>query len=167
MSRTKEQVAGAHAATLGFSPDETEDRRTGEDRRNWSVSTFISASFKRRRRSGRRVEDRQHGYVDWYEPQLLFVVISILLLSFADAVLTLNLLKMGAVEVNSFMAYLIERDIQLFAWTKMTLTGLCLVVLAAHANFRWLRMFRVERTLHLILPAYVLLITYEIVLLNS
>ena len=143
------------------------DRRSGDDRRRWSLTTFFSATSKRRRRAGRRQEDQYLGYVDWYEPRILYIVLGILLLSFADAVLTLNLLRMGAVEVNTFMAFLIERDIHLFAWTKMALTGFCLVVLAAHARFHWLRMFRVERTLHLILPAYAMLITYELALLNS
>ncbi len=142
------------------------DRRSGQDRRSPSFSTFLSASTKHRRRDGRREADRNRPYVDWYEPKVLYLVIGILLLSFADAVLTLNLLKAGAVEVNSFMAYLIEKDIQLFAAIKMALTGLCLVVLAAHANFRWLSIFRVERTLQLILPAYILLIVYELTLLH-
>jgi len=162
VSRSEQQTSCAE-----LPPGVADDRRSGEDRRKWSLSTFMSASSKRRRREGRRLQDQHLGYVDWYEPKLLYVVLGILILSFVDAVLTLNLLKIGAVEVNSFMAFLIEKDIQLFAWTKMALTGLCLVVLAAHANFRWLRMFRVERTLHLILPAYALLITYELVLLNS
>lgn len=166
MARIQEQPAGGEATAAALPPYIAVDRRNGPERRNWSVTTFISGSFKSRRRHGRRFDDQERSYVDWYEPRLLYVVLGILLLSFADAVLTLNLLKIGAVEVNSFMAYLIEKDIQLFAWTKMALTGLCLVVLAAHANFRWLRIFRVERTLHLILPAYVVLIIYEITLLN-
>jgi len=166
MPRIDEHSASREASAVALSPYAGVERRVGKERRSWSLSTFISGSVKTRRRNGRRLSDQHRGCVDWYEPRLLYMVLGILLLSFADAVLTLNLLKIGAVEVNSFMAYLIEKDIQLFAWTKMALTGFCLVVLAAHANFRWLRMFRVERTLHLILPAYVLLIAYEITLLN-
>lgn len=166
MARIENQSACGEATAAALPHYIAVDRRNSPERRTWSVTTFISGSLKSRRRNDRRLDDQDRSYVDWYEPRLLYVVLGILLLSFVDAVLTLNLLKIGAVEVNSFMAYLIEKDIQLFAWTKMALTGFCLVVLAAHANLRWLKMFRVERMLHLILPAYVCLIVYEITLLN-
>ena len=85
----------------------------------------------------------------------------------ADAVFTLTLLSRGAIEVNPFMAWLIETDIQLFAIIKMALTGVCLIFLVMHINFRIYRLLKVNHVLYACLPLYALLIAYEMVLLTK
>jgi hypothetical protein len=105
--------------------------------------------------------------VDWHEPHLMFLAIVILLLSMADAFLTLTLLLHGAEEVNPVMRFLIERTPRLFALTKMALTGAGIVVLVALARARLFRIFRISNIIHWCMLGYVALIVYEAWLLQQ
>jgi hypothetical protein len=68
----------------------------------------VYGSFRpRRRRPPRRLDDSRYQAVDWHAAHLLAVAIGILLLSVADAFMTVTLLSGGAVEVNPVMAALI------------------------------------------------------------
>ncbi len=90
------------------SPPASGERRERSDRRRrvwWSV---VYGSFRpRRRRPPRRLDDSRYQAVDWHAAHLLAVAIGILLLSVADAFMTVTLLSGGAVEVNPVMAALI------------------------------------------------------------
>src|SRR5882757_10096293 len=114
------------------------ERRTRADRRGrvwWSV---WYGSFNPRRRSpARRQGDPRFHSLDWHSAHLLAVAISILLLSVADAFLTLVLLQGGAAEVNPIMAALIYRSVATFAALKMGMTsvGVMLMVFLAHYRF--------------------------------
>jgi hypothetical protein len=88
----------------------------------------------------------------------------ILVLCTADAIMTLNLLRIGAQEANFFMAHLIERDEFLFGATKMALTGLGLILMVMYARFRVFRLIRVHNILRIFFFGYFALISYEIVL---
>ncbi len=103
-------------------------------------------------------------YVDWHQPQLLYMTLAILLLCTADAILTLNLLALGAREVNVFMARLINHDVYVFSATKMALTGVGLVFLVLHANFKLFHVIEVRKLLKAFLVFYIGLIAYEIYL---
>jgi len=107
----------------------------------------------------------REGIVDRHEPRLLLSTLGILLLSLTDAVFTLTLLQHGAVELNSFMAVLIETDVQLFVAGKMAITAVCLIFLLIHAKFRIFRVVRISTLLYGFLSIYGLLIAYELVLL--
>ncbi len=135
------------------------DRR----RRHWRA--LLWGTVRARRRRARRACDRTGYYVDWYESHLLFVAVAVLLLSCADAALTLTLLQTGAEEANFLMAWLIDTDLTLFAGVKLGLTGMGLVVLVMHARFRVFRSVKVSHVLHLLVPVYLLLTVYEIALL--
>ena len=63
------------------------------------------------------------------------------------------------------MARLIERDLYLFAWTKMFLTGLGAAVLAVYGPRKVCRRVKGTHLLCGFFAAYVLLVLYEIVLL--
>lgn len=142
------------------------NRRLETDRRKLTLKTLCRGVTDARRRQLRRSEDQcQGGYVDRHEPRLLLSTLGILLLSLTDAVLTLTLLQHGAVELNSFMAVLIETDVQLFVAAKMAITAVCLIFLLIHAKFRIFRVVKISMLLYAFLSIYGLLIVYELVLL--
>ena len=99
--------------------------------------------------------------VDWHEPHLLLLSLMILLLSITDAFLTLTLLTHGATEANPLLAYILVSAPELFAGTKLALTGVSILVLVALARARVFRVIRVSAIMHTSLLVYVALICYE------
>ena len=120
-----------------------------------------------RRLRARRSSDRASHYVDWYDARLLLSGLGILTCCCIDAFFTLQLLQMGATELNTLMAYLIETDIQRFVNLKIAITALSVILLIIHGRYRLFRAMRVEHLLHASLAAYVALIGWEIVLLTN
>jgi hypothetical protein len=153
------------AATV---PSAGDDRRERRDRRHrvwWSV-IYGSFNPRRRRPSRRRLEQRYHS-LDWHDAHLLAVAIGILLLSAADALMTLRLLDVGADEVNPIMAAVVYRSAAVFATVKMTLTGLSVMVMVMLARYRFMRMVRVDVVMYAVLVAYSALLTYEFWMLRK
>lgn len=105
--------------------------------------------------------------IDWHEPYLLFLSVMILLLSVADAFLTLTLIMGGAEEANPLLAFILRERPELFAVVKMGLTGLGVLVLVAVARSRLFQVMRAGIVLQGIFVAYVALIAYEWWLLRS
>lgn len=143
----------------------TEQRLT--DRRSTSLSTIHGTLFMNRRRVSRRDGDHLDSYVDWYGHLPLVATVSIILLCCADAFLTTVLISAGAVELNILMDWLIQRNIQLFAAVKMAVTGVALVVLVMHFNFRIYKFLAVRYILYALVPVYSLLIYHELSMLAS
>ncbi len=131
-----------------------------------SLRSFLKGGITPRRRNGRRA-DEQHLPIDWHEPYLLFLSVMILLLSVADAFLTLTLIMGGAQEANPLLAFILRDHPDLFAVIKMTLTGAGVLVLVAVARSRLFRIMRVGVVLQGIFVAYVALIAYEWWLLRT
>lgn len=150
------------AGALAVSPE----RRCCLDRRRLSWRTFLQGSVTPRRRSNRR-DNEYEGLLDWHEPHLLFLAIMILLLSVADAFLTVTLIARGAEEANPVMAYLLEQAPRLFAFVKMAFTGTGLIVFVALARARVFRVIRISNIIHWCMLGYVLLILYEAWLLRQ
>jgi hypothetical protein len=142
------------------------DRRKTPDRRQMSLRTFIQGGLNPRRRRGRRQSDA-HFLVDWHEPHLLFLAVAILLLSVADAFMTLTLLTRGAVEANPFLDYVLRSHPEIFAAAKMALTGFGVLVLVALGRARVFRIIRVSAIMHWFMLGYAALIGYEWWLLHS
>ncbi len=140
-------------------------RSSGGERRRNSLFSHLYGGFRPRRRQHRRAGDRDVVVLDWHESRMLYLTLGILLLSATDAVFTLNLLKVGAAEVNLLMGKLIERDLYLFALTKMLLTGLGVCVLAFHGERKVCRLVPGIHLLYAFLGAYAVLVLYEAVLL--
>ena len=140
------------------------DRRYSQDRRKKTWWSLCYGGVRPRRRSHRRDADSFSGHTDWLDSELLYLTLGILVLCTADAIMTLNLLNMGAREANIFMAHMIEKDEFLFGATKMALTGLGLILLVMHAPFRLFRLIRVQNLLRIFFFAYCALIGYEIVI---
>jgi hypothetical protein len=146
--------------------DRAIERRT-IDRRRANSHTLLGALFKCRRRNGRRHQDEHNTYTDWYGPWPLVATLLIIILCCVDAFLTLILLDKGAVELNVLMDILIQKDTQLFTIVKVTVTGLALVILVLHFNFRVYRVIAVRYLIYAFVPMYMLLIAHEINMLYS
>jgi len=144
------------------------DRRERKDRRIRAFWSILYGSFNpRRRRPARRLNDSRFHPIDWYSAHLLAVSIGILLFSAADAFLTGILLLHGADEINPIMAVLVYRSVAAFAAFKMTMTGVCLVVMVFLARYRFMRVIRVELVMYAVLVIYAWLIGYEIWMLRG
>jgi hypothetical protein len=142
------------------------DRRSGVDRRRLTLGSFLRGGITPRRRNGRRAGEH-HLPIDWHEPYLLFLSLTILLLSVADAFLTLTLIMGGATEANPLLAFILRDHPELFAVVKMGLTGVGVLVLVAVARSRLFRIMRVGFVLQGLFVAYVALIAYEWWLLHT
>lgn len=138
------------------------DRRTGTDRRHFGLRTLLGGGLRARRRRGRRASDHALPIVDWHDPHLLAVSMTILLLCSADAWLTLLLLTRGATEANPFMATLIEHDLVVFTGAKMLLTGLGVALLVVLARVRVAGPLRAWHLLYLVVAGYAGLVAYEL-----
>jgi len=144
------------------------ERRDRTDRRNRVLWSIVYGSFNpRRRRPPRRVGDSRFHSLDWHSSHLLAVSIGILLLSVADAFMTVRLLAGGAVEVNPVMAVVVYRSAAGFAALKMALTGISVTIMVLLARYRFLRMVRVDVVMYLVFAGYVVLLAYECRLAQS
>jgi hypothetical protein len=104
--------------------------------------------------------------MDWHGAHLLAVSIGILILNVADALLTVELLSRGAIEVNPVMAVLIDGNPTVFASLKMAMTGLSVILLVVLGCYRFMRVLRVELILYGVLIAYLVLIGHELDMLQ-
>ncbi len=144
------------------------ERRKSQDRRSMKGAFRLAAGKKSlRRKSGRRAEDHATGYyTDRHDAPLLLVAMSVLLFSALDSIFTLQLVARGAEELNPFLKMLMEIDVNLFAWGKMAITAVVLVVLVSHANYVVFGKFRIRTLLLFSLGFYVCLIIYQVGLLT-
>jgi len=141
------------------------DRRTGKDRRQRQWYGLIHGHSKRRRLLPRRVTEQHLAIVDWHHPQWLLVGILIVLLSVFDAFATLTLMSRGATEANPLMAPLVTGSGHGFAYWKLGLTIVGVLVLTALARIRLYGRLRVGALLYFVLFVYVCLVCYECLLL--
>ncbi|ADE14604.1 conserved hypothetical protein [Nitrosococcus halophilus Nc 4] len=141
------------------------DRRGRRERRATLIPRFSYWGRRGRRCQIRRQEDLTGIYLDQYPAHLLWITVVILGLCFMDAILTLSLLQRGAVEINPFMATLMNTSTHLFAGVKMAITTLSLVWLVIHHNFMVLDLLRVQALLYGFLFIYLGLVGYESFLL--
>lgn len=103
---------------------------------------------------------------DWFQSHWLAVAITVLLLSFADAMLTLTLISHGASEINPLMDPLVRGSGHSFAYWKIGLTAMGVVILTLLARMRlWGR--AVGNILYVALAGYVVLVIYELFLLRN
>jgi hypothetical protein len=148
-------------------PDLGEERRAHRDRRSrhfWSV--WYGSFNPRRRRPPRRLDDSRYHSLDWYAAHLLAVSVGILVLSAADAFLTLTLLVNGADEMNPVMASVVIRGAAMFTAVKMGLTSLGVVLMVFLARYRFMRLIRVDLVMYGVLLVYIWLVLYEMWMLK-
>jgi hypothetical protein len=149
------------------SQDRKQQRQAPEERRVSIIGALWRSSFARRRLGPRRRTDRHPVVTDWYQPQWLATAIVILLLSTADALLTLTLVSHGATEINPLMEPLVQGPGHGFALWKLGLTALGVVLLTLLARMRVLGGIAVGSILYVVLCGYLVLVGYEIWLLRE
>ena len=86
-----------------------------------------------------------------------------MLLSCADAFLTLQLINLGMIEVNPVMNAVMVHSITLFTSTKLAMTAFGILVLVFLAKSRFLNRFRTGAFLTLFFSVYACLVCYELV----
>ena len=142
------------------------ERRGPQERRRSVLRALWEGNFARRRLAPRRTGERHAVVTDWFHAQWLAVAILILLLCSADAVLTLTLIARGAEELNPLMVPLVLGSGHAFAFWKVGLTAVGVVVLTVLAR---LQLFgkAVGTILYVVLAVYAALVAYEVILLRN
>jgi hypothetical protein len=164
-SRQSELVLNQLRAARMVSPGVVvSDRRRGPDRRRVTLWSLLYGGVRPRRRTVRREVEHSVSVVDWHDSHLLAVAVGILLLSSADAYLTLTLLMLGAQEANPVMAKLIYFDVTWFPAVKIGLTGFGVVVLVTLSRCKVFGRFKVVSSLYFTLAFYAALVLYELAL---
>jgi hypothetical protein len=139
-----------------------EERRSGTERRNaMSFRKLFIRRPMRRKSRGRRQTD-QAAYVDVYDSRTWIIAITVLILSFLDAVLTkMHLIRGSAAEANPIMRMVIDHGgFSLFYIAKGVMTFFPVVVIMIHKEWA-LGRFAAK----LCLLAYSILACYHIFLL--
>ncbi|MCP4407655.1 MAG: hypothetical protein GY807_07815, partial [Gammaproteobacteria bacterium] len=148
-----DQPSSSHSKTR-YSPDISRladaNRRVSGDRRTQTLWAHINTNQNFRKRcSIRREANRHNTYLDRYKPLFVYITLGVLLLSCVDATFTLALLQRGSVELNPLMAWLIDINPHLFVAVKLSITGLGVLLLLAHTQFRVFRSLKVVYLLYL------------------
>lgn len=143
------------------------DRRSGRDRRNRSKFDVIKPLISGKRELARRRSDRNViVYFDRYSPASLWFVVIILILSVVDALLTMMLIRNGAVELNPVMAYYIDIGPQAFLAVKYTLTSLSVFILLVYGSVVLKgAQIHLRSVFPLIITAFASVVVWEIYLL--
>jgi len=115
--------------------------------------------FRGRRRTGRRAGEVENVYVDMYSPQLVALLLLFFALTVVDSVSTLVYLGKGGRELNPIAQWMIDQGSLFFVMLKGTLSGMCLLFVMLHKNFRPARL-----ALGLGFAFYTLLGLYHLVL---
>ena len=140
------------------------ERRSGGERREYSLLTVVRALFGQRI-LGRRSADQLSAYVDRFGPGLLLLGVVIVLLCCADAFLTLGLINAGiSDELNPVMRWAMQQCTYCFFTLKVGFTALALFVLLGLKNFKVFNFIKVSKILYAVLATYALLINYELAL---
>jgi hypothetical protein len=139
------------------------DKRAEDERRDFSWRTVFFGFIRSRRHDHRRLADDAVVFIDWHHPWLFFLATGTMLLSCADAFLTLQLIDRGMFEANPFMQLVLAKSTVLFTSIKLALTGFGILVLVYLAKTRFLNRFRSGLFLTLIFSFYACLVCYELV----
>ena len=139
------------------------DGRGENDRRNFTWRTVFYGFIRSRRHSNRRTLDDDIVFIDWHHPWLFFLSVGTMLLSCADAFLTLQLIDLGMIEANPVMDAVMSQSTVLFTSTKLAMTAFGILVLVFLAKARFLNRFRSGLFLTVFFSFYACLVCYELV----
>lgn len=140
-----------------------DDKRDDAERRAFSWRTVFYGFALSRRREHRRDVDDEVVFMDWHHPWLFFLATGTMLLSCADAFLTLQLINLGMVEINPVMNAIMAQGTLLFTSTKLAMTGFGILVLVFLAKAKFLNRYRVGAFLTVLFSSYACLVCYELV----
>jgi hypothetical protein len=139
------------------------DKRAKDERRDFSWRTVFFGFIRSRRHAHRRVADDDVVFLDWHHPWLFFLATGTMLLSVADAFLTLQLMNLGMIEVNPVMNAVMQQSTMLFTSTKLAMTAFGILVLVFLAKLRFLNRIRTGAFLTVFFSFYACLVCYELV----
>lgn len=143
------------------------DKRDTSERREVTWRTVFYGFTRSRRRVHRRCIDDDVVFLDWHHPWLFFLAVGTMLLSCADAFLTLQLMDLGMIEANPVMRAVMSQSTLLFTSTKLAMTAVGILVLVFLAKARFLNRFRTGALLTVFFSCYACLVCYELVSLFS
>jgi hypothetical protein len=139
------------------------EQRTGIDRRQFSWRTVAYGFVLSRRHAHRREADEAVIFLDWHHPWLFFLATGTMLLSCADAFLTLLLLDLGMIEANPVMNAIMAHGTSAFTSTKLSMTAVGILMLVFLAKARFLNRVRTGLFLTMFFSFYACLVCYELV----
>lgn len=139
------------------------EQRTATDRRCFSWRTVAYGFVLSRRHAHRREADEEVIFLDWHHPWLFFLATGTMLLSCADAFLTLKLLDLGMIEANPVMNAIMAHGTTVFTSTKLAMTAVGILMLVFLAKARFLNRVRAGLFLTVFFSAYACLVCYELV----
>ena len=139
------------------------DKRAKTERRETSWRTVFFGFTRSRRHTHRRLVDDEVIFLDWHHPWIFFLATGIMLLSCADAFLTLQLIELGMYEANPAMQAVMAQSTLLFTGTKLAMTAFGILVLVFLANSRFLNRIRTGLILTVFFSFYACLVCYELV----
>ena len=139
------------------------EQRAEVDRRIFTWRTVLYGFILSRRHAHRRSADDEVIFLDWHHPWLFFLATGIMLLSCADAFLTLKLLNLGMVEANPIMNAIMQQGTTAFTATKLAMTAVGIFVLVFLAKARFLNRVRAGLFLTMFFSFYACLVCYELV----
>jgi hypothetical protein len=145
----------------------TVNARSSADRRQFSWRTVIYGFTLSRRHAHRRAADTEVIFLDWHHPWLFFLATGTMLLSCADAFLTLQLLDRGMIEANPVMSAVMAQGTATFTSIKLAMTAFGIFVLVFLAKARFLNRLRTGLFLTIFFTFYACLVCYELVNLFS
>jgi hypothetical protein len=150
-------------------PERPHEFRGRPDRRRRPTSPWDAFRPGGRRVRNRRAEERrQPHFVDRIDPPTFTLAVLLLVLTIVDGAVTLLLLGAGCEEINPAMGYLLRRGPLHFLLGKYALTTAGLPFLLIFRNFTLFRTrFRVGYLLPVFVALYLVLLGYQIALMNS
>ena len=142
---------------------DTINKRDESERRGFTWRTVFFGFTRSRRHAHRREVDDEVVFLDWHHPWLFYMATGTMLLSAADAFLTLQLIGRGMSEINPVMNAVMGQSALVFTSTKLGLTGFGILVLVFLAKSRFLNRIRTGMILTLLFGLYSCLVCYELV----
>ncbi|MDJ0711403.1 MAG: DUF5658 family protein [Woeseiaceae bacterium] len=144
-------------------PSAIREQRDSRERRQFSWRTVLFGFMLSRRHVHRRDIDNEVIFLDWHHPWLFFLATGTMLLSCADAFLTLQLMNLGMIEANPFMNAVMSQSILLFTSTKLAMTAVGILILVFLAKARFMNRLRTGLFLTIFFSFYACLVCYELV----
>jgi hypothetical protein len=150
-----------------MSDPQFEDRRLRGERRTRPTSPFTLQSLVGSRRNYRRKEDaRKYFFVDLYSPLSVVLLLGTLVLSLADAFLTLRLVGGNIGEINPVMSFFLKLGPFQFIMAKWFFTAFGLTALLILKNYYlWQGRIRTVALLALFPFLYLVVVSYELYML--
>jgi hypothetical protein len=139
------------------------EQRASEERRTFTWRTITYGFTLTRRHAHRRSADDEVIFLDWHHPWLFFLATGTMLLSCADAFLTLLLLERGMIEANPIMNAVMAQGTTVFTSAKLAMTAFGVFVLVFLAKARFLNRMRTGLFLTMFFTFYACLVCYELV----